>query len=313
MAAAVCWFGFNFGASDKKAYAKVFDRLFLFTKTMPGYLFDDRMTSEPRKIIVNGNTTYLRAGKSPDDISKVLDFYSGQYAPQPVEKVSNKIIEKITDQKIKKAVAASGTFLGLLGRYQHFRMQRGDYGFFGALEFRDSGLDIGSTQFNKKFKEALESGRIGNFITGRIVMAVRNRGSGNTTIINIWTDRDFNLNNLKPDPFGDMPGKDVDDVPRYPGNKRLLTIEQENSSTADTLISYEGEGSLASNILFYHSRMADAGWHPDPDFEQEMRKRSKENVLFYTRKDRECTIQINEDEDSGKIITTVIDRKGNRG
>ena len=51
----------------------------------------------------------------------------------------------------------------------------------------------------------------------------------------------------------------------------------------------------------------------NPNFEQEMRKRSKENVLFYTRKDRECTIQINEDEDSGKIITTVIDRKGNRG
>ena len=106
-----------------------------------------------------------------------------------------------------------------------------------------------------------------------------------------------------------MGGKDIPDIPRYPGSRRLLAIEQENTLTYDNLVSYEGGGGVVGTILFYHSRMEDAGWKTDPTFEKVMEEQSMENTMFYTRKGRECTIQILEDEYTGKIITTITNRE----
>jgi len=107
-----------------------------------------------------------------------------------------------------------------------------------------------------------------------------------------------------------MPGKDIDNVPRYPGSRRQISVNQENRLTVDSVVVYEGEGSINGTILFYHSRMKNAGWKPDKTFDEVMKKKnSSDNLLFYTRKGRECTIHINRDESTGKIVTTVIDRK----
>ena len=123
----------------------------------------------------------------------------------------------------------------------------------------------------------------------------------------MWTDRDFNLNNFLPDTNGDMGGKDIPDVPRYPGSRRILSIEQENTLSMDSLAAYEGGGGVVGTILFYHSRMKD--WKTNPTFEKVMEEQSMKNMMFYTRKGRECTIQIMEDEYTGKIITTITNRE----
>ena len=125
----------------------------------------------------------------------------------------------------------------------------------------------------------------------------------------MWTGRNFNLNNFLPDAKGDMGGKDIPDVPRYPGSLRIFSTEQENILTTDTLVAYEGGGGIVGNILFYHSRMEDAGWETDPTFEKVMDEQSRENFMFYTRQGRECTIHIQEDEYTGKIVTTITNRE----
>ena len=50
---AICLFGFHFGPKKEYAEAKVFERLLSYTKSMRKYLFDDEVTSKPRKVIVN--------------------------------------------------------------------------------------------------------------------------------------------------------------------------------------------------------------------------------------------------------------------
>jgi hypothetical protein len=306
---AICLFGFHFGPVKEDAQAKVFERLLFYTKDMPKYLFDDEITSEPRKVIVNDITTHISIGKTGDDVNRVLDFYAQQYEPQPVEIIDEDILEDVDDEELGECIEKIVSFMECMRSFQHFRLERKHYGFWSAFEFHDPGLKIGSREFAEKIKSAAETGALGKLGTSRIVIALRNMGMEKTTIINMWTDRDLNINNLMPDAFGDMPGKDIDDVPRYPGSRRQLSIEQENSRTIDSLVVYEGEGSLATNILFYHSRMEDAGWKAAPSFEDLMKKESRENLLFYTRKGRECTIQINEDEGTGRMITTVMDRK----
>ena len=306
---AVIWFGSSFGPGRNNVEAKVFERLISYTKAMPEYLFDDKATAKPRKVLVNGNTTYLTIGRSKDDISNILDFYAKQYKPQPVEKADEEILKKINDKNLKKYMQTINMVLDCMRTNQRFRMEREDFGFWGAIEFRDPDLEVGSEEFVREYEKAIDTGEFGKIGTGRIVIAQKDHGKQDTRIINMWTGRDFNLNNFLPDAKGDMGGKDIPDVPRYPGSRRIFSTEQENILTIYTLVAYEGGGGIVGNILFYHSRMEDAGWKTDPTFEKVMGEQSRENFMFYTRKGRECTIQIQEDEYTGKAITTITNRE----
>lgn len=303
----VIWFGRIYGPGENNAEAKVFESILSYTRSIPGYLFDDRNTSEPRKVIVNGSTSYITLGKSKDDISKILDFYVKQFPPQPVKKIEAGILKKIGDKKLKTCAIQINKLLDCLRSNQHFRVERDDFGLLGVLEFYDPDMMLGDEKILKAFEKVAETGKIGTIGTGRIIIALKNPTTKDTRIINIWTDKDFNLHNFIPDDNGDVGGKDIPNVPRYPGSKRILSIEQENTLSMDSLVSYEGGGGVVGTILFYHSRMK--GWNTDPIFEKVMEEQSMKNTMFYTRKGRECTIQILEDEYTGKIITTITNRE----
>jgi len=304
---AVIWFGQIYGPGENNAEAKVFERIISYTRSIPGYLFDDKNTSEPRKVIVNGSTSYITLGKSKDDISKILDFYAEQFPPQPVKKIEAGILKKIGDKELKTCAIQINKLLDCLRSSQHFRVERNDFGLLGALEFHDPDMILGDEKILKAFEKVAETGEFGKIGTGRIVIALKNSDKTDTRIINMWTDRDFNLHNFIPDDNGDVGGKDIPNVPRYPGSKRILSIEQENTLSIDSLVTYEGGGGVVGTILFYHSRMK--GWKTDPTFEKVMEEQSMKNTMFYTRKGRECTIQILEDEYTGKVITTITNRE----
>jgi len=304
---AVIWFGQIYGPGENNAEAKVFERIISYTRSIPGYLFDDQNTSEPRKIIVNGSTSYMTLGKSKDDISKILDFYVKQFPPQPVKKIEPGIIKKIGNKELKTCAIQINKLLDCLRSSQHFRVERDDFGLLGVLEFHDPDMMLGDEKILRTFEKVAETGKFGAIGTGRIVIALKNPGTQDTRIINMWTDRDFDLNNFFPDTNGDMAGKDIPDVPRYPGSRRIFSVEQENTLSMDSLVSYEGGGGVVGTILFYHSRMKE--WNTDPIFEKVMEEQSMQNTMFYTRKGRECTIQIMEDEYTGKIITTITNRE----
>lgn len=304
------WFGSRFGPPSNDAEAMIYEKLSSFTRAMPEYLFDEKETSEPRTIMVNGFTTHLTVGKSDDDVSKILDFYEKQYKDQPLFNITQDVMDSIKDEKMKESAKKHNEIMKNLVQFQHLRFEKEDYGFWATFEFSDPGLKVGSEKYIEKMGKALESGRLGEIGTARIVIALRNKKTFKTKVINIWSDRDFNINNLQPDAFGDMPGKDIQDIPRLPGSKRVQTVEQENSATIDSLVIYEGGGTAITSMAFYRSRMPGLGWKSSQVFEQAMGDNKIKNSLFFTKKGKECTIIVDEDEDSGNIMTTVILREG---
>jgi hypothetical protein len=304
----IAWFGTRFSPfHTMPAEAKVYERFINFTRDMPNYLFYDDASAKPRKVIVNGNTTYLSVEKTPDDIKSVFDFYQRQIPPQPVKQIDVDSF-KIDDPKARRSLITANTLLKMLEPHQYIRVERDDYGFFGKFEFNDPNLAVGSEEFFKAIKEKIDTGRIGELGVGRIVVAYKDRDQDETTIVKIWTDRDFDLNNMMPQLDGDIPGKDIDDVDRYPGDNRIVSLQQDNKKTFDRIAGYSGNGSVSGHILYFHSRLPAAGWTLHTDVEQVIRQQAKENVLFYTRKGREVTIQVNSDDNTGEIITTVIER-----
>jgi hypothetical protein len=309
---AIVWMGMQIRPSPDEAAAKVFDRLFAYAKNMPGYMFEQSNTAEPRKVKVNGNQTYLTVQQSDDGITDILDFYAGQYEPIGLSPEILEAANNIKDDPASAQAVEAFNILKCMRKDQQFRYQGEDYGFWGAFEFRDKNLKLLTCDFVETFSEAIESGQLGEIGTFRVTMALKRSESGGSRIINLWTDEDFNLHNLHADADGNMPGEDIENIPRFAGAVRRLSIEQENMNTIDRLVVYEADGSVVNHILYYHSRMLGEGWYVDPLFEKVMKEQSQNNIMAYKRKGRECTISIDEDADSGRIVTMIVDRKATK-
>ncbi|MDA3895039.1 MAG: hypothetical protein PF482_02690 [Desulfobacteraceae bacterium] len=306
----IAWFGGNFGPSSQSdlAEAKVFERLFHVVQDMPEYLYAGRSTDKPQKVMINGITTYLDVEKTTDDIKSVFDFYEKMIPPQPMERPDIDLADA-DDQKLKNSLKVANQWIDMFESVQHIRIERDDYGLWGAFELHDSNLKIGSKAFFPKLEAAVTTGQIGDLGTGRAVIALKNGKQGEMTLIKIWTDRDFNLNNFAPGPDGDFPGFDIDDVPRYPGDKRMMSVEQKNRSTIDRVAAYSGKGSIAGHILFFHSRMKGAGWQRNIEVEKVVRENANDSQLYYAKNGRDVTVHIRPDETRQKILTTIIERK----
>ena len=304
----VAWVGIQIPSHPQEAAATVFDKILSYTKDMPSYLYDPTGPKAPRQIKVNGIQTYLTVQSSKDGITDVLDFYAKQYEPLQLQKagLESFFSRNQTDPQYKSLKELHG-LLDCLKADQQYRFQNDEYGLLGTFEFKDAGLQVGSREYIELLVDAFQSGRIGAIGTFRVIMAFKN--SDDTQIINIWTDDDFDLKTLSPDSRGDMPGKDIADVPRFSGAVRQMSIEQENLQTTDRLVVYQAESSAVSQILYYHSMMKNNGWAINEDFENKMKADGHENIMYYRKKGRECTITVRANDSNGKTITTVMDRK----
>lgn len=303
----ICYLAYLIGPAKHSAEAKIFDRLFVVTQNMPAYLFDEQNTSSPRKVLVNNMTTWLAVTKTNDSIEEILDFYSAQYKQQLFIDVPDEIFESVKDERLLKQFAALEIMSFLLSQSQHFVQMNDDYGFLGMIEYHDQDIVIGGEKWVEAMNQVVETGEFGKMCTGRVVIAFKGPGGKNGTVLNLWTDRDFNFNNLQPDFSGDIPGFDIDNVPRFHTNKRKLSIEQENKSSRFRLVQYEGEGSVAAHIVFLHNRLESEGWTPDSIFDSIGKKFNTENTMYYVREGRQCTIHLEKDQNSGKIRTTVVE------
>ena len=305
----VVWGGVHVGPSSNQVDAKVFDTLLSFAKGMPDYLFDQGESAEPRRIKVNGIQTYLTVQQSDDAIADILDFYADQYESIQLDPKLMEAAEKIEGDPSADKFVQAHQVLDCMRKDRQFRYEVENYGFWGTFEFRDKNLKLGGVDYLEKLGKAIESGQLGQIGTFRVTMALKRGENGSTRILNFWTDEDFNLNHLHPDDTGDMPGEDIENIPRFVGAVRQLSVAQENQRTLDRVVVYASEGSVINHILYYHSMMANEGWQADPSIEKVIQKQTNANVMFYKRKGRECTISIDPDVDSGKIITTIMDRK----
>lgn len=305
----VVWTGLHISPSSNHVDAKVFDALLSFAQGMPNYMFEQGESEEPRKIKVNGIQTYLKVQQSDDAIADILDFYTDQYKPVQLDPTFIEAAEKVEGNPSADKLVKAYHILNCMRKNRHFRYEVDNYGFWGTFEFRDKNLKLGSVEYLEKFTEAIDNGQLGKIGTFRVTMALKRGENSSTRILNFWTDEDFNLDHLHPDASGDMPGEDIENIPRFVGAVRHLSVEQENQLTLDRVVVYESDGSVINHILYYHSMMANEGWQSDSAFEKIIKKQTNGNVMFYKRKGRECTISIVPDVDSGKIITTIMDRK----
>ena len=301
MSVCILFVGVHINPMQNNANALVYEILEDLLKSMPAYLFDENSFSKPRKIKINGNTTYMMVGKTQDTISNVLNFYEDQYPNQKIQKLQTIIHEQIKDQKTKQKdieiLTCLSSYLDEMKKQAHFRSETDKWGFLGIFEMSEN-IDFSTyerrIERNSKSIQKINDGKIG---TAKIVIAIRS-DEELTKIITIWTDSEFNILKFLNE------GNDIPGIPRYSNFKRLISIEQENSQTIDRLITYKGGASIQNIIHFYQSTMKEKGWFFKSD--NHMLKKKNETLLNFFQKNRECSILIEKNKHA--FVTTIIDR-----
>lgn len=118
---------------------------------------------------------------------------------------------------------------------------------------------------------------------------------------------------LNYDPLNDdLPGKDLADVPRFPGSRRMFYLRKDFGKSEETLLVYENRAPLSSNINYYKSRMAGGGWTSNEIMEEASAKQGPlpEQTLLFNKDNKQCIMTISKDE-LQKSIVSLLHRKAN--
>jgi hypothetical protein len=307
--AAFLFFGEKYGPhQSERAEATVYERFFQVASAIPAYTSVHSSTTAPRETFINGNRMLHTVSTTTDGIEKVLDHYTELYSTgrakiltEEQEKEIRKNLDKIDDPQLRQMLDDLPGLENLLSA-RVSRMESKTLGFLGVI---DSGPGDWSRDYGERLKEFAATGRISALGKAKVIMAFKSSPySSTTTALAMWPDDNFNMYNFFPDETGDVPGEDIPDVPRFPGARRILSSVQPGPSMCGRVSIYEGPGTMASNRLFYKTKMRAHGWQivSDP-LNSDMP--ASEQLLYFRKEGMDCFFQFEEDFRTREVRTTI--------
>lgn len=277
------WFGVKYGRSPRIAYGEIFRELSGPLLLQYGHVPPGTAGTPWRSSRVNNNTMYYKVGKGEGSIGALFD--SLEKALTTMEPPQGLRPVEIGDGAEKSDRASFSKALPI------FRYEWGDW---GAMGFVIGGASKGQKRQGAQSAKPQEEnlGPMEPFSLGALIafVAFLNRHEGATTYLTFLLDDAFDYRSLLSAGGRDAPGRDPPEIPRYPGLNRVYTFEERGEAFESILVVYNGRGNPHEIANFYRARMSGLGWelHELPDHQRTGRK--LDEVLFFTRKGRECTI-----------------------
>ncbi len=271
------------------ARASIMDRLLGIGQRMAPLFDNARGQEPPRELHINGLRMWVSAGRTDQPPSVVKRWYAERYAGKGT--AADVITEDLKKAKILPP-AVDGLSQSTFGDESIGGMAALDLG---------QGLTLKTIQ---PMLRKLAAGKIGE--VGHLrYMYYEKLGSGGTRFITIWTDDKFDLTKFLPDGQADAPGRDIEDVPRYPGTVRLISSDERGKP--GQIAVYAGTGSPEAAAMFYEARMHTLGWQSDPRFAATASNTGLHSTRWMNAKGHEVIIDLSEEKDGQGLTVTVVE------
>jgi len=256
---------------------------------MAPFLDNARGVEAPREVHVNGLRLWVAAGHTDHRPDEVRRWYAERYAGKG--SATDTMTEAL---KSIKVLPPSVTGLSQ-ATFGDDRM--------GGMAALDLGEHVDIRMLQNALRK-LVTGKIGEAGHFRYLYYERNE-SGGTRYLTVWTDDKFDLTKLLPSGNEDVPGRDIEDVPRYPGSVRVLSGDERGR--AAQMAVYSGPGSAETAALFYYARMRTLGWQADPHFASAAERQGLHSSHYMNAKGHEVVVDLApEERESGRLAITVI-------
>jgi hypothetical protein len=255
---------------------------------MAPYLDDGRSTEAPRQLRINGVKLYVAAGHTEHPPQFVKKWYTDRYAAK-----DDGLAQLGAELKKKGALPPNVSLNQMV--FGNDKM--------GGVASLDYGEKLSLEAFKRRVASFIGSGDLGSIARLRYVFFEGN-GSGGTRFLTVWTDDQFKLANLIPGERRDADGKDIENVPRYPGTVRCLSSEERGA--AQRIAVYDGPGSPETAELFYRARMQTLGWRLDEQFDAVQQHQGKHALKFESAAGHEVVIDLSPSTDDGQGLTVAV-------
>ena len=283
IALAAVWFGLRYGPAPS-VRADIYMNLASSRGPLPDVA--DQDGGERNGVtLLNSNRLYYRISHTRKSVHRVLNDYQQSITPKSFRLFRQDKLPKVTDVA---RIAPELPFLEAL--MNNKRIVREESSRWGLVSFIDMGLDANEdwhAAFRRKVEAFARSGRLGDLGVARSVVAVANVASDSTTVISSWTDPDFNLRDFQDRGEGDLPGRDIDGMPRIQPTRRLLTFDQKEDRFSFMLVMYETPLTPDQALAAYSREAQRQGW---TSTEQDRAERKDRTVLFLNRNDAEVQL-----------------------
>jgi len=272
------------------AHAVVFDGMFGRPEATAPFLEDPRNLEAPRPIKINGVKLWIATGNVAQSPEVVREWYQARYhAHGKAFDTLASWLKKVTPFERAGETLNQLTF----GDDQ-----------YGGLVLLDPGATIDSTpELIGRMRKLAETGDLGSLGQIRYVQWQRGKGGG-TQVFTLTTDSKFPLGKLFAKAGdGDVDGSDVPGVPRPPGGRRILTMEEQGFPLK--LRSYSTHGTVDELRGFYEREMARLGWHEDRVYERKVRAHGGSSMRF-ERNGEEVFIDVGVGQSAAEVRVRII-------
>jgi hypothetical protein len=272
----------------RSARASVMERLLGLGRRMAPYLDDARATEGPRELHLNGLVLHVAAGRTAHPPALVRRWYADRYAGKG--SALDLLTEELKRQQLLPPTVSALTQASFGDDAQ------------GGL----AALDLGGVTSIREIAERLRGlgdGRLGRIGALRYLYYERT-ADGGTRFVTVWNDDRFDLAQLLPAADGDAPGRDVINVPRYPGTKRVLAADERGA--AGQMAVYVGAGSPEVAEAFYQARLQTLGWSLDPRFSEVARNQGRRSLRALSKDGHEVVIDASDERDGQGVTVTVL-------
>lgn len=269
------------------ARASMMEHLLGIGQRMAPFLDDARGVEHPREVHVNGLSMWVAAGHTDHRPEEVRQWYAERYAGKGT--ATDTMTDLLKSVKLLPP-AVSGLSQASFGDDN-----------MGGMAALDLGNHVDAHVLQRALRK-LVTGKIGEVGHLRYLYYERNE-TGGTRFLTIWTDDHFDLTKFLPSGREDAPGRDIEDVPRFPGTMRVLSGD-ERGRVAQMAV-YTGVGSAQGAALFYDARMRTLGWQDDPQFSGAAERQGLHSRRYANAKGHEVVIDLAEDDRQALTVTAI--------
>ena len=279
------------------ARAQVGETLFGIGEEMLRYEGAHRIDA-PRTLMLNGQPIRLASGVTRHGLTRVLDWYEARCQEHDGE--LGEQLREITEGTPEMREIDSSLIDATL------REEEGGKGYVACLDTGRERLGPGDILARfEKFRVALDVSELGDL---RYIYAEEN--AEGTFFVAFWTQGSFKIAEMFPGQ-GDVPGNDVDGVPRPPDGRRILSAWEDGRPQSVTMY---GESRKGPDELerWYRVRMPDEGWRllelDDAMLARTGRERVPHLLVWERGEDEMATLWFGRDDHDLGVTSVLVSR-----
>ncbi len=288
---------FRLPGNGGEARADVWQVFSGVVREIPKFIHATEGDGDIQSVDINGNRLYYRNIVTNRSAKEVLDYYEAEFRKREYNIAPGKLRD---DPKVASILKNTEDLVNAAAP----RITRVDGEGLSYLGYLDLGTGDFLTNYSLRGGGFAKTGNVDYMGVGKAILAF-DEGPGRTSVLSLWTGKDFDIYKFIPVEGADAEGNDIPDLPRMPDSQRLLSTRERDSSALVGVGIYKLDKSVQSCMVYYLDALREKGWVKNPIYESADVAAGENDTMLYAKNGRELQLSFEENGEGGTMMTAI--------